>query len=197
MAPRTASPSWARVLTEIFQPPAVLAALLVVLPWGAEPGWRSLAWGLGAAVVGCGVPLATVVALVRRGVLTDHHVSVKEHRRPVMAGTLLVVLGVLAATLAGDGPREITALLVATLLALGLLALVSPWWKISAHAMMMGGTVTLLAVSWGPVGLTFTPVALLVCWSRAVLTAHTWAQVTSGFLYGLVVLGGVYAALAG
>ena len=197
MPAHTVSPSWARAVTEVFQPPLVLAVLLVVLPWGSEPGWRSVAWGLGSAVVACGVPLTAVVVLVRRGVLTDHHVSVKEHRRPVMAGTLLVVLGVLAATVAGDAPVEITALLVATLLALAVLAVVSPWWKISAHAMMTGGTVTLLTVSWGPVGLLFVPVALLVCWSRAVLTAHTWGQVGSGFLYGLVFLGGIYAALAG
>lgn len=197
MRTHTASPTWARALTEIFQPPLVLAVLLVVLPWGADPTWHSLAWGLGAAVVVCGIPLTTVELLVRRGVLTDHHVSLRQQRRPVMAGTLLVVLGYLAAALAWDGPREITALLVVTVLAVLLLALVSPWWKISAHAMMMGGTLTMLVTTWGPVGLVFVPVALLVCWSRAVLTAHTWAQVGSGFLYGLVLLGGSYAAIVG
>ena len=76
------APRWARWLTEAFQPPLTLAVLLVVLPWGADPSLPALLWGFSATAVVCGVPLSVVLLLVRRGVLTDHHVSVKEHRRP-------------------------------------------------------------------------------------------------------------------
>lgn len=189
------APDWARWASEIFQPPLVLAALLVVLPWGAIPGAWSLVWGIAAAVFVCGVPLTVVLLLVRRGVLTDHHVSEKSHRRPVMIGTLVMVVGFLVATLYFNGPVEIVGLLASTVLAGILLAVVSPWWKVSGHGMMMGGTVVVLAVSWGPVGLLFIPVALLVSWSRTKLQAHSGSQVIAGFLYGVVVLGGIYAWL--
>lgn len=186
-------PRWERTATEVFQPPVLLAALLLVLPWGAAPSVGSLWWGISAALIVCGIPLATVLVLVRRGVLTDHHVSVKEHRRPVMAGVLVLVLGYLAAAMALQGPIEIVALLVATFLAGLVIAVVSPWWKISGHGMMMGGTIVALTTSWGPVGLLFVPVGIAVCWSRIRLHEHTESQVISGFFYGLAFLGSIYA----
>lgn len=191
-----ANPTWAVVLSEVFQAPLVLAVLLVVIPWSAHGTLASLAWGVAAALAVCGVSLATVTVLSRRGVLTDHHVSVKEHRRPVMIGTFLLVAAFLAVTLAFHGPAEIAGLLTATLAASAVVALVSPWWKISVHGMMMGGTAVILPVAWGPWGLLFVPVALAVCVSRRVLGAHTWAQLVAGSAYGVVFLGGIYWLIA-
>ncbi|WP_229565786.1 hypothetical protein [Kocuria rhizophila] len=190
-------PAWAVVLSEVFQAPLVLAALLVVLPWSAHRSVGALLWGVAAALAVCGVSLATVTVLARRGVLTDHHVSVKEHRRPVMVGTFLLVAAFLAVTLAFHGPVEITGLLTATLAASAVVALVSPWWKISVHGMMMGGTAVILPLAWGPWGLLFVPVAVAVCVSRRVLGAHTWPQLVAGAAYGVVFLGGIYALVAG
>ncbi|RLZ03037.1 hypothetical protein CWC38_07895 [Kocuria tytonicola] len=175
----------------------MLAVLLVVLPWTAHGSVGALLWGGAAALAVCGVSLATVTVLARRGVLTDHHVSVKEHRRPVMAGTFLLVAVFLAVTLAFRGPVEITGLLTATLAASAVVALVSPWWKISVHGMMMGGTAAILPLAWGPWGLLFVPVAVAVCVSRRVLGAHTWPQLVAGSAYGVVFLGGIYALVAG
>lgn len=186
-------PRWERAATEVFQPPVLLAVLLVALPWGANPSAWSLWWGISAALIVCGIPLGVVIALVRRGVLTDHHVSVKEHRRPVVASSLVLIVGYLLAAILLGGPIETVALLVATVLAGLVLAIVSPWWKISGHGMMMGGTIVALTTSWTPVGLLFIPIALAVCWSRVRLKDHTRAQVISGFIYGLVFLGSIYA----
>lgn len=194
--PAERGPAWALALSEVFQAPIVLAALLVVLPWTVHRSLGALLWGVVAALAVCGVSLATVTVLARRGVLTDHHVSVKEHRRPVMVGTFLLVAAFLAVTLAFHGPVEITGLLTATLAASAVVALVSPWWKISVHGMMMGGTAVILPVAWGPWGLLFIPVALAVCVSRHVLGAHTWPQLIAGSAYGVVFLGGIYWLIA-
>ena len=86
-----------------------------------------------------------------------------------------------------------TWMLVATFLAGLVIAVVSPWWKISGHGMMMGGTIVALTTSWGVVGLLFVPVGLAVCWSRIRLQDHTGPQVISGFIYGLAFLGSIYA----
>ncbi|WP_240919043.1 MULTISPECIES: hypothetical protein [Kocuria] len=196
-APGERAPTWAVVLSEVFQAPLVLAVLLILIPWSTHGTLGAVVWGVSAALSVCGVSLATVTVLARRGVLTDHHVSVKEHRRPVMIGTFILVAVFLMITLVFHGPVEIVGLLTATLAASAVVALVSPRWKISVHGMMMGGTAVILPVTWGPWGLLFIPVALAVCVSRRVLRAHTWSQLIAGSAYGVVFLGGIYALIAG
>ena len=53
---------------------------------------------------------------------------------------------------------------------------------------------TLVAV-YGPVALAGAPLALLACWSRLRLSAHTTAQVVAGALVGALIAGTVFPAL--
>jgi membrane-associated phospholipid phosphatase len=62
---------------------------------------------------------------------------------------------------------------------------VTAWWQISLHNSVAGGTVTVLALAFGPVVLAVSVVgAAAIGWSRLVLRAHTVAQVVAGTALG-------------
>ncbi|NAZ82782.1 hypothetical protein GTR02_13235 [Kineococcus sp. R8] len=62
-------------------------------------------------------------------------------------------------------------------------AVVSRWWKISMHSMVVSGSVVLLAL----LDVRLAPLLALVplaCWARWAVAAHTPAQLLAGALIG-------------
>ena len=179
----------ARNSTEVPQPPLVLSMLLFLAAVRDGGGVTALLPGLVAAVTICLAPLLVVVILARRGKLTDHHVGDKKQRRPVMLWTLasaLVGCGILTLI---NTPVTVWALIAGILGGILALIIVSPFWKVSGHAMTLGGATISSAILFGVWSIPFVIAAPLVCWSRVYLKDHTLSQVLAGFVTGLVVFG--------
>lgn len=179
----------ARISTEVAQPPLVLSLLLVLAAVRDGGGVTALLPGLVAAVTICLAPLLVVVILARQGKLTDHHVGDKKQRRPVMLWTLasaLIGCGILTLI---DTPVTVWALIAGILGGILALIIVSPFWKVSGHAMTLGGATVSSAMLFGVWSIPFVIAAPLVCWSRVYLKDHTLSQVITGFMTGLVVFG--------
>jgi len=77
------------------------------------------------------------------------------------------------------------------------LAVVSPFWKISGHAAAMSSAAVISVLVLGPAWLPLLLLVPAVGWSRVVLRAHTVAQVVAGSLFGGVVMAGIWWALQG
>lgn len=186
----------ARVASEIFGPAVLVAVLLLVIGWhaGNEPG-VSRWWGLPGAVFAAGIPMAYVLRGVHKGRLTNHHIPEREHRRlPLLFGIASVTVGLTALVLLG-APRDVLALMGAGAVGLLVFTAVTQWWKMSIHAGVAAGTVATLVAVYGPVALAGVPAALLACWSRLRLSAHTTPQVVAGALVGALIAGTVFPAL--
>ncbi|MGO4235810.1 phosphatase PAP2 family protein [Pseudarthrobacter sp. YAF2] len=185
----------ARISTEVAQPPLVLSLLLVLASVRDGGGIAALLPGVVAAVTICLAPLLVVVILARRGKLTDHHVGDKNQRRPVMLWTLasaLVGCGILTLI---NTPITVWALIAGILGGILALIIVSPFWKVSGHAMTLGGATISSAMLFGVWSIPFVIAAPLVCWSRVYLKDHTLSQVLAGFVTGLVVFGSACALI--
>lgn len=181
----------ARVITEALQPPITVALLLLLSP-AMEPGFPGTVWfGAVAVLFVCVLPLGAVVLLVRMGKVTDHHVSDRRQRAPVLAMSVVSLLAGLAVLMAINAPYSVIVVVLAIVGGVVILAVISLFWKISGHA----GAIALTAViSVLILGVQWLPLLLLVPavgWSRVVLRAHTVAQVVAGALVG----GGVTAGL--
>jgi membrane-associated phospholipid phosphatase len=181
----------ARVITEALQPPITVGLLLLLSP-AMEPGYPGTVWfGAVAVLFVCVLPLAAVVLLVRLGKVTDHHVSDRRQRAPVLAMSVVSLLAGLAVLLAINAPYSVIVVVLAIVGGVVVLAVISLFWKISGHAGAIALTtvisVLILGVQWLPLLLLVPAVA----WSRVVLRAHTVAQVVAGALVG----GGVTAGL--
>ncbi|GID96453.1 phosphoesterase PA-phosphatase [Amorphoplanes digitatis] len=191
-----ASDRLARITSEVLAPAVLVAGLMLAVGWhaGDEPG-VSRWWGLPGALFAAGIPLAYVLRGVRTGRLTSHHIPEREHRRgPLLFGIASLAVGLPALVLLG-APGDIPALMAAGGAGLLVFAVVTHWWKMSIHAGVAAGTVATLVAVYGPVALAGVPVALLACWSRVRLSAHTTPQVVVGALVGALIAATVFPAL--
>lgn len=183
----------ARVATEIAQPPLVLSVLLIItsVVSAALPG--SLVPGLIAAFSICIIPWSAVIVLARQGTLTDHHVGDRKQRRPVMIWTLCsALLGCLILSFTG-APVPLWGLIAGILAGVLALILISPIWKMSGHALTLGGTATFAFLQFGWWALPLIVGAPLVCWSRVYLRDHTARQVIVGFVTGALAFAAAWA----
>jgi hypothetical protein len=186
----------AHVVSEVLAPAVLVGALLIAVGWHAgEQAGVSRWWGLPGAVFAAAIPLAYVLRGVRQGRLTSHHIPERAHRRvPLLFGIASVAVGLTLLILL-DAPREVIALLAAGGAGLVVFTVVTLWWKMSIHAGVAGGTAMVLVVVYGPVALIAAPFALLSCWARVRLSAHTPAQVVAGALVGTAIAGTVFPLL--
>ena len=181
----------ARLVTEVLSPVVLIVAVILIVAVNSAGVGRGLALGLVAVLFAGVFPYAVVLIGVRRGQLTDHHISRREQRPPIMVFTLasvlvgLVVLGWL------DAPRDLYALL-ASLVVGNILALpITSFWKISIHAAAAAATVVSLAILVSPWSLLFVPLVVLTGWARVEIRDHTSGQVVAGATVGAVVAAGV------
>jgi membrane-associated phospholipid phosphatase len=97
--------------------------------------------------------------------------------------------------LALDAPRQLVALVVAMLAGLAATLVVTLWWKLSLHTAAAGGTVAILALTFGPTLTLALPVVAVVAWSRVRLGDHTPAQTLASAALGGLVATIVFIAL--
>jgi membrane-associated phospholipid phosphatase len=187
----------ARWLTEAFQPPVVVSIQLLVSPLTEDGFPGTMVYGALAALFVCVLPLILLLVLVRLGKVTDHHVSDRKQRAPVLLMALGSILAGLLVLEAAGAPRSVVAMVLAVVGGVVVLAAVSPFWKMSGHAAAISCStviaVLMLGAAWAPLLLLVPAVG----WSRVVLRAHTVAQVVAGSLFGGVVMAGIWWMLQG
>lgn len=187
----------ARWLTEVFQPPVVVSIQLLISPL-TEAGFPgTMGYGALAALFVCVLPLVVLLVLVRLGKVTDHHVSDRRQRAPVLLMALACIAVGLLVLDTVNAPQSVTAMVLAVVGGVAVLAVVSPFWKMSGHAAAVSCAAVVLVLM---LGAAWAPLLLLVPavgWSRVVLRAHTPAQVVAGSLFGGVVMAGIWWLLQG
>ena len=184
-------------MTEAFQPPVVVSIQLLISPI-AQPGFPgTVGYGALAALFVCVLPLFLLLMLVRLGKVTDHHVSDRRQRAPVLLMALASILAGLLVLAAAGAPQSVVVMVLAVVAGVVVLAAVSPFWKISGHAAAMSSAAVISVLMLGPAWLPLLFLVPAVGWSRVVLRAHTVAQVIAGSLFGGVVMAGIWFALQG
>ncbi|UXM93831.1 phosphatase PAP2 family protein [Paenarthrobacter sp. JL.01a] len=184
--------TFARILTEVFQPPVVVLVLLLISP-AIEPGFPGTMWfGLLGAFFVCVLPLAYVLVMVKLGRISDHHVSDRRQRPALLLMALVsVVTGLVVLQLIG-GPVSVSVMIIALIAGIAVLAVVSAFWKMSGHASALAAAVVIAVLMFGPAWLPLFVLVPAVGWSRLVLRAHTLGQVIAGSLFGGIVIAGLW-----
>ncbi|BBE22868.1 hypothetical protein MN0502_17510 [Arthrobacter sp. MN05-02] len=189
---RHTAPAIAALVSEVFAPAVLVSVFLVVATVGAVAPPQAVAYAAVAVTFTTALPLAGVLVLVRRGHVSDHHISDRHQRAPVLGGALVSITAGLALLVLLGAPWAVTGTVLCTVGGVLAVLVVNLWWKLSAHAAVATfvtlGTIALFG-AWA------TPLVLLpatVGWSRVELGAHTPAQVAAGCVVGAGI-GAVFA----
>ncbi|MFC9997222.1 hypothetical protein [Nocardia sp. NPDC127526] len=184
----------ARVITELGAP----WVINIVTSTIAGFALGAVGWGLFVAAITGGIPMIIILAGVRRGIASDHHVTDIDGRRWVIPAILAICgAGLIVEILAG-APRELIAWTVSglvVLLGIGIITVLGKW-KVSVHTAVGAGTTVLLALLASPWFLLALPLTAVNGWSRVWLGDHTRGQVTVGAFLGAALAAAAYLLAA-
>ena len=186
------SQAWARRVTYWLEPKNWLIVSVLAIGWHAD-GRAGLLWGVLAALFTGVLPTLFISYGVRHGRWSDRNVGARRPRLIVLGfitasvATGLILLAVLGA------PRLLTGYLAFMLASVALLAAITTVWKISIHCAVAAGSVTVLALLYGPLVLCGYELVGLLGWSRVALEDHTVAQVGAGSVLGAAAAAAAYA----
>ena len=177
-------------VTYLLEPKNWLIVTMIGVGFHAD-GRAGAGWGLLAAFFAAVLPTVFIDYGIRRGRWDDRNVGARRPRLVVLAfittsvATGLILLHVLGA------PAVLTGYLAFMLVSVAVLAVITLVWKISIHCAVASGSVTILALAYGPLVLAGYLLVGLLGWSRVAMRDHTTWQAAGG-----AVLGAAAAALA-
>ena len=183
------------VVSEVLAP-WTCAALMppLIATMTSTPWWHGLLIGLMVTTLTALIPHALLTVRVRRGRYSDRHLSHCEDRPRFLA--LVVALALLSLLLAHvfGGSRAAQVFIALMLVSAAVGAVISRWWKISVHALVLAASLAVLIVL-APVLVPLSILLPVVIWARLRLGAHTTAQLIFGGLLGAS-MGAVAATIA-
>jgi membrane-associated phospholipid phosphatase len=173
----------ARRVTYLLEPKNWIIATVIAIGWHAD-GVAGLGWGLLAAFFAAVLPTLFITRGVRRGRWDDRNVGTRRGRLVVLSFILMSVAAGLVLLVALGAPPELSGYIGCMLLSVTVLTAITTVWKISIHCAVASGSVTILALFYGPWLLAAYTLVALTGWSRVVLKDHTTAQVVAGSVLG-------------
>jgi hypothetical protein len=186
--------SLAARITYLLEPKNWLIVTVVGVGAHAD-GLAGAAWGLLAAFFAAVLPTVFISYGIRRGRWEDRNVGTRRARLVVLGfitasvATGLILLAVLGA------PALLTGYLAFMLASVAALAAITLVWKISIHCAVAAGSVTILALVYGPLVLGGYLLVGLLGWARVAVRDHTVPQVVAGSVLGAMAAFAAYAAI--
>jgi membrane-associated phospholipid phosphatase len=187
--------AWARRCTYWLEPKNWLIVTVVAIGWHAD-GRAGIGWGLLAALFTAVLPTLFISHGVRHGRWSDRNVGARRPRLLVLAFiTASVAVGLILLLVLG-APLLLTGYLAFMLASVAVLAAITTVWKISIHCAVASGSVTILALTYGPLVLGGYVLVGLLGWARVAVKDHSVAQVMAGSVLGAAAAAVAYALLA-
>jgi hypothetical protein len=178
-----ASRTPARVLTDVLNPFAIFTALFFVVALDESPFPRALVY-TGVELLAALVVAGYVLFMRRRARVGDFWISARDERLTPAIFLILAFVAMLAILALLDAPTNLFLLTLSMGLASATVAVLTLFFKASAHCTVAGhgGATGLLLL--GPPGTIFLLALPLVIWARVALGAHTVPETLAGAALG-------------
>jgi membrane-associated phospholipid phosphatase len=179
----------ARLLTDVLNPFAVFTVLFFAVALAESQVSRALLY-TGAELLAASAVASYVLLMRRRARVGDFWISARAERLAPAIFLLTAFVVLLGALWLLGAPEDLSLLTLSMGLASATVALLTLFFKASAHCTVAGHAATAGLLLLGPLGIVFLVVLPLVIWSRIALGAHTVLEALAG-----AAVGAVFAAL--
>jgi hypothetical protein len=194
--PRGLPGSLAARVTYLLEPKNWLFVTVVGIGFHAD-GLAGAGWGLVAAFFVAVLPTLFISYGIRRGRWEDRNVGSRRARIVVLAFITASVATGLVLLVGLGAPSLLTGYLAFMLVSVAVLTAITLVWKISIHCAVASGSVTILALTYGPFVLCAFVLVGLLAWSRVAVRDHTWLQAVAGSVLGAAAAALAYTAFLG
>jgi hypothetical protein len=169
-------------LSQITSPFVVGLALLGYISLATAPSVTAAVKWLTVIIVGLTVPFGFIWWGIKRGRVTDVHVSRRSERLVPLVVSLVALGGMLIGLILLDASRPVVATLVAILISFALATLITQLarFKISLHVDSAAGAIVVCCLLISPRFLVLSPLVVLIAWARYKLEAHSLFQAVCG-----------------
>ena len=174
-----------RALTNVLNPFVIFTALYALAALSEDEAARAplyVALELLAAAAVAGY----VLFMRRRSRVGDFWISARAERLTPALFLLAAFVALLAALALLDAPENLLRLTLSMGLASAAIALITLFFKASAHCTVAGHAATAGLLVLGPAGVIFAVALPLVGWARVALGAHTIFEALTGAAVGAV-----------
>jgi membrane-associated phospholipid phosphatase len=181
--------SIANLTSNILNPFLLALVIIVMLAFEARPNPASaLRWALVLAVISLAPVLLIAAYFVRKGKLDSLMSSIRQQRTEIylLAGAVIAVDYIILRLI--SAPQLLIAALGTGMIMILLFMCINFWWKISVHAAVVTGLVTVMVLIYGWLAMLSVILVFLMGWARVILKEHTLAQVITGALLSAAVV---------
>jgi len=174
----------ARVLTDVLNPFAIFTALFIAVALAESPIPRALLY-TGVELLAAAAVAAYVLLMRRRARVGDFWISTRAERLTPALFLLTAFVILLVALWLLGAPRELLLITLSMGLASATVALITFFFKASAHCTVAGHAAAVGIILLGSLGWMFALALPLVVWSRFSLGAHTIPETLAGAAVGI------------
>ena len=175
--------SLARVLTDVLNPFAIFTALFLFVALAESPVLRALLY-TGVELFAAAAVAGYVLLMRRRARVGDFWISTRAERLTPALVLLTAFVALLGALWLLDAPEDLPLLTLSMGLASAAIALLTLFFKASAHCTVAGHAATAGLLLLGSLGVVFLLALPLVIWARVALGAHSVPETLAGTTVG-------------
>ena len=187
--------SIAHYISAIFSPPLVLLYGVFLCAYAVQLPSIFL-WTLVFLSLFILIPLGYTLYMMKTGIIGNFHMeSRKERIKPLTIVFIHSILSLFLFKYIG-GPDIFLLIAISSIVALGMVVLISLFWKISGHATSAGGLLAIGLYYYDHLIYVICILAALIIWSRIKLGCHTIAQTAVGFGMGVLTFGSFFVFFA-
>lgn len=174
---------WARFISGALSPLSIAIAAMALACYSLDND-SALSWMALYLVLSILPPTIYIMYLVRKGIVSDFHLNVREERtKPLLIMTVNAALVFIVMVLLG-APKLIPVVIATAVIQLLFILLITLKWKISGHCSAIAGIVVLALALYGDILLPLVLLIPVVAWSRIMLKRHTLGQTVAGTMLG-------------